>query len=138
MTVRTPDLDPLTLDPLDLDPLTAELVDLEVRGWDALCEGPDAARAFYADRLAGDAAMLFPNLERLEGRAAILAATGGPPWDGYELVEPRAVRLSGAAALLYYVTARRGGGAPYRASVASVYARADGAWRLALHQHSPL
>ena len=134
MTDRTPDLDPLTL-----DPLTAELVDLEVRGWDALCEGPDAARAFYADRLAGDAAMLFPNLERLEGRAAILAAMDGPPWDGYELVEPRAVRLSGAAAaLLYYVTARRGGGDPYRASVASVYARADGAWHLALHQHSPL
>ncbi len=42
-----------------------------------------------------------------------------------------------AAAVVYRVVAHHGGAEPYRALISSTYVRADGAWRLVLHQQTP-
>jgi len=118
---------------MDEDPLA-----LEQRGWQALGTGPEAAAAFYERVLDTDVEMLFPGGLRLDDRAAIVAAMGGPPWESWSLQDPRVRELGpGSAVVTYAVLARRAGSAPYSALVSSVYVHRDDGWRLALHQQTP-
>ena len=114
-----------------------ELLELEALGWQALAVGGDGAVGFYDDILADDAIMLFPGALTVQGRPAILASMGGPPWTSYRLADQQVHPLgTDAAAVTYRVTAEREGQS-YDALISSVYVRRDGRWRLALHQQTP-
>ena len=115
-----------------------ELIELEDRGWQALSSDPATATAFY-DRVLDDAVvMLLPGGLRLDDRAAVVAAMGGPPWTSYRLEDPQVLPLSvDTAVVTYGAVARRPGSPPYSALMSSVYVRRPGGWRLALHQQTP-
>ena len=115
-----------------------ELVELEERGWQALSAGPEAAVAFYQQVLDDDVLMLLPGGMRLDDRATILGALGGPPWSAYRLEDPRVLRPTPDTAVVTYgVVAERAGVPPYSALMSSVYVRRDDGWRLAVHQQTP-
>jgi hypothetical protein len=115
--------------------LADELLALEREGWEALTTGGGAD--YYRAHLAEQAWMAFP-FGVLEREAAIEAMAAAPPWERFEITEPHAVALGeDAGVLVYRVVARRAGGEPYRAVIASTFVREDGAWRLAFHQQSP-
>ncbi|MGY1660548.1 DUF4440 domain-containing protein [Geodermatophilus sp. SYSU D00705] len=120
------------------EPVDDDLAALEERGWQALSTSPEQALAFY-DRVLDDAVeMLLPGGMRLDDRATVLAAMGGPPWSSYRLEGTVVRRLSPDSGLVTYgVVARREGVPPYSALISSVYVRRDGGWRLAFHQQTP-
>lgn len=114
-----------------------ELIELEECGWRALATEGDAARKFYAALLREDAVMFFPGGLRIGGRDRILESLGTQPWKSFQIEAPHVVSLtSDAAVLAYSVAAQREVGAPYRALVTSTYVRAEGAWRLVVHQQT--
>ena len=121
--------------------MTEEVPDpgvLEEQGWAALSTSPEAAVAFYDLVLDTAVEMLFPGGLRLDDRAAVLDAMGGPPWSRYAL-QDLAVRrpTPDTAVVTYGVQAQRDGSPPYSALAGSVYVRRDSGWRLVLHQQSP-
>ena len=114
-----------------------ELIELEHRGWVALC-GPSGAE-FY-DRLMTDEAMMVFAFGTLDRAASIEAIRAAPPWRTFRIESASVVHPAPDIGILVYrATARRGEGDEYRAWMSSAYVRdADGAWRLALHQQSPV
>jgi hypothetical protein len=115
-----------------------EVLDLERRGWEALCTDADHARAFYDEVLADEVTMLLPGGLRLGDREQILEAMGGPPWNWHELDDEAVIPLGDdAASVAYRVRAQREDQEVYTALMASTYVRFDGNWRLALHQQTP-
>ncbi len=115
-----------------------QLLELERKGWQALSTPAGAGRRFYASVLREDAIMLFPGGLVIVGKEAILESITDHPWEGFDMRDPRLIRLSDHAAVVVYgVVARRGDVAPYSALISSTYARAEGAWRLVLHQQTP-
>ncbi|MBC7291297.1 MAG: DUF4440 domain-containing protein [Actinotalea sp.] len=114
-----------------------DVLDLEVRGWEALSTDPDTATAFYRDVLDDDVVMLLPGGLELAGADAVLPTMAGAPWEGFALAGPTVRRpADGVALLTYRVTARRDG-TVYDALISSLYVRRPEGWRLALHQHTP-
>lgn len=115
-----------------------ELIDLERQAWVALSSSGDAAAAFYEQVLADDVLMLLPGGMVIRDRAQVVDSMRGAPWDAFELADERVLELADdAAAVTYRATARRGGD-DYEALFNSTYVRVDGAWRLALHQQTPV
>jgi hypothetical protein len=115
-----------------------DLVALEEQGWQALSTSPDAALAFYDQVLDVAVEMLLPGGMRVDDRAEVLAAMGGPPWTSYALEAPLVRQLTADSAVVTYgVVARREGSPPYSALMSSVYVRREGGWKLALHQQTP-
>lgn len=116
-----------------------ELLDLETQGWRALSSEVEVARKFYARLLSEDAVMLFPGGIVVEGKEQILASLGAKPWKTFQIKEPRVVRASGGAGILFYrVTAQREKGIVYSALISSAYRETDGVWLLWFHQHTPI
>lgn len=94
----------------------------------------------YRARLTEDAVVLLPGLGALDREACAQAvdAAPGPPWGRIAMTETRLVELGpGAAAVAYRFEGARGD-RPYVALMTSAYVRRDGAWKLALHQQTPL
>ena len=90
-------------------PESARLLHEEHAGWRALCEG--RAAEYYYRVMTRDAVMLLPG--RVLDRGTILASLEGvPPWDSYEIHDPRVVRLPGGGGILFYRALARRGGAP--------------------------
>ncbi len=118
-------------------PSTEELLALERAGWDALSTA-GAAGPFYDDVLAAQVLMLLPGGMVIEDRAAVVDSMGGAPWDGYELSDERVLPLSDDSAVVAYRATARRGDHTYRGLFASTYARQDGAWKLVVHQQTPL
>jgi len=115
-----------------------ELLELEERGWRALATKGNVGQAFYASLLRDDAVMLFPGGLRIEGRERILESIGSQPWDSFRIEDAQVLPLaSGAAAVVYKVTAQRGESEPYVALVCSTYVR-DTDWKLVVHQQTPV
>lgn len=115
-----------------------ELIELEEQGWRALAGEGEAAKAFYGSILREDAVMLFPGGMRISGRERILASFGTQPWSSFRIENPTIVPLgSHAATLIYKVTAQRGQSAPYVALISSTYVH-EQAWRLVVHQQTPV
>ena len=74
----------------------------------------------------------------IDDRQGVVDSMRGDPWDGFELSDERVLALdSNAAVVAYRATARRSGSV-YTALFSSTYARDRGAWRLVLHQQTPL
>ena len=116
------------------DDLTRELLDLERRGWDALCAG--TAAEFYGEHMTEDGLMVVANGAVLDRAAAVTALAGSTPWRRYELHDVRLVPAGrDAAALVYEGRAwRRHPTEPaFVGTMTSVYVRAEGGWRLALY-----
>lgn len=116
-----------------------ELIDLEEQGWQALSSGREVSERFYRSVLRNDAVMLFPGGMRIAGKENILASLAAQPWQSFQIEDPQVISLSeNAATLVYAVTAQREGSEPYVALVNSTYVLGDGAWKLALHQQTPV
>ena len=117
--------------------LEQTLIDLERAGWEALSKPGEGAR-FYDEQLTEDALMVF-GFGLLDRAGAIEAMASAPPWSTFRIEEPRVVELGdGAAVLTYLATAQREGDEEYVGRTTSVYTRANGAWRMALHQQTPV
>ena len=116
-----------------------DLLVLEERGWEALSAGGEAAGAFYRDVLADGAIMLFPGGLVVQGRDNILPTMGGPPWTSYRMTDQQVHALGpDAGVVTYRVVASREGQATYEALISTVYVRVADAWRLKLHQQTPV
>jgi hypothetical protein len=117
--------------------LLENLQELEEEGWRALSE--DRGAEFYEREMVDEALMVLPMPVVLDKAAAVAAMAQSPPWAGFRIEEPRLVRLGpDCATLIYRATAQREGSPPYRALMTSTYVRRGGAWKLALHQQTPL
>lgn len=115
-----------------------ELLNLEHRGWKSLCDGTGAD--FYARIMTGDAVMVLAHGQVFDRRAVIDSLNEAPPWRTYEIADERLVTLSDHHAILVYTgRAYREEDEPaFTALMSSVYTRADGTWRLALYQQTPV
>jgi hypothetical protein len=115
--------------------LAQTLIALEREGWEALSS--DRGGAYYREHLAADALMAFP-FGVLTREATIAAMEAAPPWERFEMREPRVVALGAdAGVVVYEATAQRAGQEPYRAVISSTFVREGAAWKLAFHQQSP-
>ncbi len=121
------------------DAMTADQVlALEQQGWVALSSGGDAAASFYDGVLDDEVLFLLPGGTVLDDRAEVVRSMQGAPWTSFEMLDERVVVLADDAAVVgYRATAERDGGS-YEALFASTYRRADGWWRLAVHQQTPV
>ena len=115
-----------------------ELLELEHRGWGSLCNGTGAD--FYGSLMLNEAVMTLAHGHIFDRQQVIDSLNNAPAWSHYEITEPRLIELTGdSAVLVYRGTAWREDEQPqFRALMASVYARKDGAWRLASYQQTPL
>ena len=115
--------------------LEQTLIALEREGWEALSSG--AGAAYYREHLTDDALMAFP-FGVLPREATIEAMAAAPPWERFEMRDPRVVVLGPDSGIVVYeVTAQRAGQEPYAAVVSSTFVRHGDAWKLAFHQQSP-
>jgi hypothetical protein len=114
-----------------------ELIDLERRAWTALST-EEAAAPFYEEHLADEVLMLLPGGMVVDGRTAVLESMQGPPWDEHELRDERVLPIGNDAAVVAYRARARRGDMVYAALFTSTWVRVGGAWRLTLHQQTPV
>ena len=115
--------------------LAERLIALEHDGWDALVAGRGGH--YYRERLTDDALMAFP-FGVLTRAATVEAMESAPPWERYEIADPRVVALSDDSAIVVYeVVARRPGEEPYSAVLSTPFVRDGDVWKVAFHQQSP-
>ncbi len=122
---------------LDSGTMANELVVLETEGWHALSIGPAEATAYYSRVLAREPVIMLTNGLRITDRNQIVASMDGPPWSAFEIIEPQETYLGSDVGFLTYKVRADRDGTPYTALLSSVYAKEDGEWKLALHQHTP-
>lgn len=115
-----------------------DLIDLERDAWKALSTSGEAAADFYGRVLADDVLMLLPGGMVIDDRGAVIDSMGGAPWDSFELSDERVLTLGEDSAVVAYRATASRGGTEYTALFASTYVRVGGAWRLALHQQTPI
>ena len=115
-----------------------EIIALERAAWEALSTSGEAATAFYGERLADRVLMLLPGDLVIDDRDAVVQSMGGAPWDAYSLSDEQVVEVGPDAAVVAYRGKARRGGHDYAALFSSTYVREDGAWRLAVHQQTPV
>jgi hypothetical protein len=115
-----------------------DLLALERRGWDALCDG--TAAAFYGEVMTGDVAMVLANGAVMDRDAVVAALGASPPWHHYDLADVRVVAAGGAAAALVYTGRawREEDGEPFTGAMTSLYVRDGTRWRLALYTQTPV
>jgi hypothetical protein len=115
--------------------LAERLIALEHDGWDALVAGEGGR--YYREHLTDDALMAFP-FGVLTRTATIDAMEAAPPWEHYEIADPRVVALGEDSGIVVYeVVARRPGEEPYSAVLSTTYVREADVWKVAFHQQSP-
>lgn len=117
---------------------TDRLLDLERRGWDALCrsEGAD----FYGEIMTDDGLMVLAGGMVLDRDAVIRSLADAPPWASYEIDDVRLVPDGEEAAVLVYRAraVRDGQDEPFTALMSSLYRIVAGRPRLVLHQQTVL
>jgi len=113
-----------------------ELVALERRGWDSLCQSRGGD--FYGALMTADAVMVLVNGMTLDRETIRASLDDAPPWESYEITEPRLLPIAdGASALVYRARAERtGDDKPFEALMSSVYADVGGQPRLVLYQQT--
>jgi len=116
---------------------TQTLLDLERRGWDSLCDGTGST--FYGDLMTDDGLMVLADGSVMDRDAVIASLEHAPPWQSYDIDDPRVVDAGDWTAVVVYTgTGYRDGDQPAFVWVmSSVYVRRDGNWRLALYQQTP-
>ena len=119
------------------DHLLRELLRLEHRGWQALCDGNGAE--FYGAIMTDDAVMILAHGQALDRDAVVASLEHAPPWDSYAISAPTVRTLETDVALLRYTgTGRRSAEPDFTALMASVYVRVGATWRLAHYQQTPM
>jgi hypothetical protein len=99
---------------------------------------------FYRDNLTDDCLLVFPETDVISRDMAVDAIRKeneeGRRWGEVDFSDTRKLRLAEDAALLSYrVTARWEHETSATTALASgLYIRCDGAWKLALHQQTPI
>src|SRR5699024_1857197 len=68
------------------DHLLRELLRLEHRGWQALCDGNGAE--FYGAIMTDDAVMILAHGQALDRDAVVASLEHAPPWDSYAISAP--------------------------------------------------
>jgi hypothetical protein len=116
--------------------LNESLLDLERRGWDALCAG--AGSVFYGALMTEDATMVLATGQVLTRDEVVASLADATPWASYSLTDVRLVMAGAGAVLVYTGSARREGAEPFVAAMASAYVVTDDGWRLALHTQTPV
>lgn len=117
--------------------LIDELMELERRGWESLCDG--TGDRHYREVMIDDGLMVLAHGMVMDREQVSASLAEAPPWQSFELAEERLVELPGGAALVYRASAWRDGDAtPFVALMSSVYAQTPNGWRLALYQQTPV
>ena len=116
---------------------TNELLEIEHAGLHALSNA-GTAEPFYAEVLAKDVLMLFPGGMVIYDREQVIHSMRDATWDSFEVSDERVFRLSDDTAVVAYEAVATRGGDEYRALFNSTYVREGGAWKLALHQQTPV
>jgi hypothetical protein len=114
------------------------LMALERDGWEALGTGVDEARAYYGQVLHAHPLMLLPGPLVVTGRAAVLDSLSGTPWSDYELLDVSVHQVRPDLAVVAYRARAVREQKEYRALIGSTYVREGTAWRLAIHQQTPI
>lgn len=115
----------------------AEVLALEHRGWQALCDGEGAT--FYGALMTQDAVMVLAHGYVLDRQTVIESLQGAASWDSYAIDQPEVLPLGSNQILLRYTgTGQRRGAPDFVALMSSVYVRVDGEWRLAHYQQTPV
>ncbi|UOR02900.1 DUF4440 domain-containing protein [Leucobacter allii] len=114
------------------------LLELEHRGWDALCHSRGGD--FYGEVMTENAVMVLVNgavLSRAEIAASLNAS---PAWATYAIHEPRMIPCGEHAAILLYraSASREGMDRPFAALMASHYVVAGDRVSLAMYQQTAL
>jgi ketosteroid isomerase-like protein len=116
------------------DDLPARLLREEHNSWRALCDG--TAGAHFQREMTADGVMVIPGM--IGGRDQVAASFGGvPPFEAYEIREPRVVRLGDHAGILVYRAVATSGGQPMEFFASTTYVWQDGGWKVAAHQQTP-
>jgi hypothetical protein len=120
------------------DDVTRDLLALERRGWDALCDG--TAAAFYGEVMTDDGVMVLANGAVLDRGAVVTALGASPPWRRYDLTDVRLVPAGDDAAALVYTGRawRDEDGEPFTGAMTSLYVHDGTRWRLALYTQTPV
>lgn len=115
-----------------------ELLELEHRGWQSLCEGTGGD--FYGQLMTENGVMVLAHGQVFRRQDVIDSLSEAPPWRTYEITEERMIPLSeSSAALVYLGRAYREGAEPaFTALMSSVYARRGTEWALAVYQQTPV
>ena len=82
--------------------------------------------------------MLLPGGMVIDSRAEVINSMRGAPWTSFELSDERVVDLGASSAVVAYRATARRGDDEYTALFTSTYVRDGDAWRLALHQQTPV
>jgi hypothetical protein len=122
---------------VDNEETMSDLLDLERRGWDSLCNSTGSQ--FYGDVMTDDGVMVLANGAVMNREAVVASLKDAPPWQSYDIEDVRLVEAGdGAAGIVYVGTGYREGDQPAFVGVmSSFYVRQDGQWRLALYQQTP-
>ena len=116
-----------------------ELIDLEHAAWKALSTSGDVAAEFYDEVLAKDVLMLLPGGMTIDDRATVVDSMHQADWTSFELVRRASARPDRRLCRGGVPSDRRATpAATTPPSFNSTYVREDGAWKLALHQQTPV
>jgi hypothetical protein len=74
----------------------------------------------------------------MNGQRLMDAVAQSSPWTELELSDVEVVDHRDVAVIAYQARAVRGSGDAYSTYASSVYVRSGGAWKLALHQQTPI
>jgi hypothetical protein len=123
---------------MDSAELLNELLDLEHCGWKSLCDSTGAD--FYGSLMTQDAVMVLAHGFVWNRDAVVASLSDAPPWRTYEIRNPRVIGAGTDVAILVYTgVAFRAEDAPaFSGLMTSVYVRANGTWKLALYQQTPI
>ncbi len=92
----------------------------------------------YREHLTDDAVVVVPGAAITKEQSA-MAIDSTPPWDEFEISDDRVIQPTEDTAILTYRWKSQRGDFAYEALMSSVYARQpDGAWKLVLHQQTPV
>lgn len=117
--------------------LQDELYDIEEGFW---LKGRD----HFIDHLEEQCLLAFPQMGQMHGvysrdEVAATASTEPGRWRDLKVSDRQIIQPTPDLSIISYrAEALRGDGEPYAAMVSSGYARRQGGWKLAFHQHSPI
>ncbi|WP_109211801.1 MULTISPECIES: nuclear transport factor 2 family protein [Microbacterium] len=119
---------------MDID----ELLGLERRGWQSLCDGDGAD--FYGEIMSSDGVMVLANGVVMDRATVTQSLADAPPWDSFRIEEPQIVPAGDDSAVLVYrgVAIRRGDSQPFEALMTSVYVKTDERIHLVSYQQTPV
>ncbi len=115
-----------------------DLLEIERLSWRALSTDGSTAAAHYDEVLASDVLMLLPGGLLIDDRATVIDSMRGAPWDDFDLTDERVLDLDDKSSVVAYRAKARRGDQHYEALFSSTYVHQDGAWKLALHQQTPV